>query len=194
MIRAAAAAALVCGAMLRPALAAEVDTAGATTCETVGYLVDKDPKGTNVRAAPRANAPVIGRLPPIVYISPTDPVGTGLHIVGAKDGWLLIRDAKGGPEDRVVFEGPGWISAALVSVTLGGHYLRAEPKDDGKAVADLIDSDKGYGPDSYHVQRIHNCAGKFLEVTASPTRGVTVHGWTRHVCTAQLTTCDSSEP
>ena len=40
-----------------------------------GFSIDPDPKGTNVRSAPRANAPVIGRLAPRTRITSVGPFG-----------------------------------------------------------------------------------------------------------------------
>src|SRR5581483_3413643 len=101
-------------ALVAPAAAAPaVDTAGATACHVHGYLTDKDPKGTNVRAAPSANAPIIGHLP-ASYSEPgsDEDFAVEFTIVGSKNGWMLIRHAKtgmygDGPE-KTIFAGPGW--------------------------------------------------------------------------------------
>ena len=53
------------------AAAEPIDTTGATQCEASGFSIDPDPKGTNLRSAPRANAPVIGRLAPRTRACPT---------------------------------------------------------------------------------------------------------------------------
>jgi hypothetical protein len=47
------------------AAAAPLDATGASQCEVRGFATDTDPKGTNVRSAPRADAAIIGRLPPL---------------------------------------------------------------------------------------------------------------------------------
>ena len=74
------------------AQAAPLDTAGASRCEVTGYAKDRDPKGTNVRIAPRADAAVIGRLAPLTKISADEWTGVEFDIVGSKDGWLLIKN------------------------------------------------------------------------------------------------------
>src|SRR5262245_43251536 len=107
------------GLVLHSAAAQQaVDTTGATTCDTRGFTLDPDPKGTNIRSAPRADAQVIGRLLPRDYYEHDRKsgvvVGQEFRIVGSKDGWLLIRDVE--PEaDRQgrlagAFAGPGWVS------------------------------------------------------------------------------------
>ena len=194
--------ALAC--LAAPALAAPgpaVDTAGATTCEVSGYLTDKDPKGTNVRSGPSAASPVVGHLPP-EHAEPgaDETFAVEFTIIGSKNGWLLIKDAKtgqygDGPE-KTVFTGPGWISGGLAGFTVGSAVLRAGPTKADTLVAKLQDSAKGYGPDSYIVQRVHECRGSAVDVTVLLGPSIDPHakpvrGWARHVCGNQVTTCDA---
>jgi len=44
--------------------AVPLDTAGMTKCETYGWGTDLDPKGSNLRSAPRIDAPIVGHLAP----------------------------------------------------------------------------------------------------------------------------------
>ena len=74
------------------AAAAPLDTTGASQCEARGWAKDKDPKGTNIRNAPRADAPVIGHLAPLTKIAADEWTGVEFDIVGSKGGWLLIKD------------------------------------------------------------------------------------------------------
>ena len=84
---------LLCfGLSTTQAAAAPIETAGATQCEVSGFSIDPDPKGTNVRSAPRADAPIIGHLAPRVRVTPVETTGVTFKILGSKDGWLLIRD------------------------------------------------------------------------------------------------------
>ena len=172
--------------------AAPLDTTGASQCETRGFSTDRDPKGTNVRSAPRADAPIIGRLAPLARISPDTSTGVEFEIVGSKDGWLLIQ--KGDPaadftlDPANAADGRGWVSGKLVSVTLGRRYLRAAPRRDGAVVLDLFGPN--WGPDSVAVSALHACQDKYVEVTATPPRGKTVRGWSWSPCSNQLTTCD----
>jgi hypothetical protein len=57
------------------AQAAPLDTTGASQCQVRGFSIDTDPKGTNVRSAPRADAPVIGRLAPRTRIGSDTTTG-----------------------------------------------------------------------------------------------------------------------
>ena len=172
--------------------AAALDTAGATPCEASGYSIDPDPKGTNLRSAPRANAPVTGRLAPRTRITPVEIVGVTFDIVASKDGWLLIRN--GNPAKDFVLDaanaedGRGWVSGRLVGTTLGAAALRTAPRRDAPLVIDL--SSPGRSPESTAVSVVHGCQGKYVEVTATPLGGKAVRGWSWAPCFLQLTPCD----
>jgi hypothetical protein len=178
--------------------AAPLDTTGASQCETRGYSTDKDPKGTNVRSAPRADAPIIGRLAPRARLGPDTYEGVEFEVVGSKDGWLLIQ--KGDPASGLVLDaahaadGRGWISGRLVGVSLGRRFLRATPHRDAQAVADLLGPN--WGPDSFIVSVVHACRDKYVEVTGvgMPTGGKPLRGWTWAPCSNQLSTCDGGSP
>lgn len=173
-----------------------VDTVGAAKCTAHGYLNDKDPKGTNVRAGPSAKAAVIGRLPPPTKMQDGDEiVAVEVEIAGAKDGWLLIRKA-----DRGSFKGTGWVFGGLMSGTLGGSQLLASPSDSANVVASLqYTGDTGVGPDSFEVLQVHGCQGAYVDVTIRLAPSLTpypglppqpMRGWVRKMCSTQLTTCD----
>ena len=138
------------------AAAAPLETAGGTQCDVSGFSIDPDPKGTNVRSAPRANAPVIGRLAPRTRITPDEIVGVTFDIVASKDGWLLIRN--GNPAKDFVLDaasaedGRGWVSGRLVGTTLGAAALRTAPRRDAPLVIDL--SAPGRSPESTAVSVI----------------------------------------
>ena len=73
--------------------------------------------------------------------------------------------------------------------------LRAAPNRDAAIIARLYGADKGWGPDSFGVTRIHACDGDYVEVTARPPHGpnepeTVIHGWSSKPCSNQLTTCD----
>lgn len=181
------------------ATAPKVDTSGATSCSVGGYLTDKDPKGTNVRSGPSATAPVIGHLPPeTVDRSAGDSFAVEFTIIGSKNGWMLIKDAKtgqyGDKPEKTVYAGPGWISGALVGFTIGTSSLRSGPSSTDKPIAKLSDRDKGYGPDSFVVKRVYECRGSAVDVTivlVTDPKAKPIRGWSRHVCSNQVTTCDT---
>jgi hypothetical protein len=173
------------------AAAAPIETAGATQCEVSGFSIDPDPKGTNVRSAPRADAPIIGHLAPRVRVTPVETTGVTFKILGSKDGWLLIRD--GSPPTDFTLDpanagdGRGWVSGRLVGTTLVAVYLRTAPRWDASAVANF--GGPSSSPESVVVSTVHGCRGKYVEVTGSPLSGKTVRGWSYGPCSAQLTSC-----
>jgi len=178
------------------AKAPPLDTTGASQCQTRGFSVDPDPRGTNLRSAPRADAAVIGRLAPLTRVAPDTSTGVEFEIVGSKDGWLLIRN--GSPAADFTLDaaheadGRGWVSGRLVGVTLGRRQLRSAPHRDASVVADLLGPD--WGPDSVAVSAIHACLNKYVEVTATLPGGKRLRGWSWAPCSSQLTTCDSGGP
>jgi hypothetical protein len=172
---------VACGAR-----AATIEVAGVAACSLKAFAIDRDPRGSNVRSAPRADAPVIAKLPPLWHLGPDTLEGAEFDLVGSKDGWLLIQNPTGGQyEDKTVrpFEGQGWISGALVGVTIDDGPLLARPSADATV---LVRAESA----SYDVKRVHACIGEFIEVTAAPIGGKTYRGWSRRSCASQLTTCD----
>jgi hypothetical protein len=189
---------LTCGLALPEAAAraATVETSGAAQCDAKGFSIDADPKGTNVRSAPRVNAPVIGRLAPLAYPGGDKSagvlVGPEFEIVGAKDGWLLIQRPGDSDDFKLdaayAAEGRGWISGRLVGTQLGAQSLRAAPRRDAPIVTRM--RGENWGPDSVKVAAVHACQDKYVEVTATPPGGKSVRGWSWMPCSSQLTTCD----
>ena len=180
------------GLAAAPAAAAPLDTTGATQCEASGFSIDPDPKGTNVRSAPRADAAVIGHLAPRVRITPVETTGVTFDILGSKDGWLLIRN--GNPATAFTLDpanaadGRGWVSGKLVGTTLGAAALRTAPRRDAPLVINL--AGPGSSPESVVVSAVHGCQGQYVEVTGTPLSGKPVRGWSWAPCASQLTPCD----
>jgi hypothetical protein len=134
---------LLAGAVIFSGVSAQaipVNASGASQCKARGFSIDPDPNGTNIRSAPRANAPVIGHLSARVRLAPDTYTRPEFEIVGSKDGWLAIRNAK--PKTDLKLEaaneadGRSWISGRLVGVTLASEPLRA-PRCDAAIVAHL---------------------------------------------------------
>jgi hypothetical protein len=190
MVLALGAVAAASGAAAAPPL----DTTGATQCQIRGYAKDTDPKGTNIRRAPRADAAIIGRLAPLTRIEGDIWTGVEFDIVGAKDGWLLIRNPE--PSDGLKFDlahagdGRGWLWGHLVGTQLAALPFRAAPRRDAPVLAQLSGDD--WSPTSVGVSMVHGCEGKYVEVTAIPPNSKPLRGWSYRPCSSQLTTCDGS--
>lgn len=174
--------------------AAQPSIRGAAVCEIAGYTADPDPQGTNIRAAPRRDAAILGRLPP-PRRGDGDSYAPAFDIIDARNGWLLIRNARdGGPDDgpaRPMFQGSGWISGGLVSFTINHAPLRDAPRADARIILQLQGEARGsaWGPDSATVERVHGCRGRFAEVSVRTPDGRRARGWASGICASQVTTC-----
>jgi hypothetical protein len=111
--------------------ATPVDTSGATACAIAGWSADRDPPGLNIRAAPRLDATVVGRVPPPEQ-QDGESYAAEFRITASLNGWLLVRDVKvvdyaSGKGDRLVFAGPGWVFADKVRLAINRPELRRAP-------------------------------------------------------------------
>jgi len=79
-------------------------------CGVEGWIIDKDPKGTNVRNQPGVNGKIIATLP---HKSNADDDLITVYITGYSNGWLRIGLAETINGDSV-FDDIGWISAKMV--------------------------------------------------------------------------------
>ncbi len=155
---------------------------GVSACSVAAYSNPHDASPTNLRAAPHADAKVIGQLPGLKGGPDTEAAEPEFEIIGSKDGWPLIRTPR--------TAGPAWIWGGLAGVQLADYALRSAPRADAPVVAPLRNSQKGWAPDSFGVRTIHGCTGTWVEVTAAPPEGRELRGWVGHTCRSQLTTCD----
>jgi hypothetical protein len=175
------------------AVAQPVVRAGATACSISGWSNDPDPAGLNVRAAPSTIAKVIARIPPS-QAQAGDTYAAEFDIVGARDGWVLIRNARfadygAGKGDRVVFRGPGWVFADKVRFLIDSVDLHRAPSLQSPVVAKLESADGSSGPDSAVIDHVYGCAGDFADVAAHMSGKPPTRGWATGLCSNQVTTC-----
>ena len=186
--------------------------AGVKACAFDALTNDPDPAGPNVRAAPSATAPILGRLPPTE--SADAAMGTILpsfHVIGVQDGWFLIEGARYDPGYDVPrrapkpYAGRGWVAGNRITTGLRTMSLKQAPRADAPDVVGLSGETDGsaFGPSEVTVRRILDCAGPWFRVevpldangvrlkpaTASDGPKDAVRGWTTGFCTEQLTTC-----
>jgi hypothetical protein len=141
-------------------------------------LVVTDPKGLNVRAAPKvAPGNVVGVLKP-------DGEWTTVHVIGNQGDWFLIDGAEMVDDDaptgmRNAFKGKGWVHGSKV----GG--VEIEPRDVLSAPAQGA-KPLMRGSDTSRTARLEvvACQGKFLQL-----QGRGIKGWASRYCTNQRTTC-----
>lgn len=170
----------------------EVDPAAdVKPCTISAWFNGKGSKKLDIRAAPRPDAPIIGSMPP-PYRVEDFVFKTELDISGFKQGWFRIDQAYVidylfDEETKVVFDGEGWVQGDHLGLLLHWH-LYEKPSFDAKIVADLSGIDERVGPDSFAVERLHACAGSWVEVEGH-LFGHHHRGWTRGTCSNQVTTC-----
>lgn len=165
-------------------------SATASVCSFTAHARDPDPAGTNVRSEPNASATILTKLP--------QEAGEGgaafspeFEVVGYENGWFRIRnvavDQYGDRPERTIFEGPGWISAKLVTFSINNPHLREAPDPSARILAELVGDD--WGPDSATVRKVHDCSGTFADVTLETPDGAEHRGWVTGLCGNQVTTC-----
>jgi len=162
-----------------PAIVVPADT---TACNTEGYAIDKDPAGLNVRAGPSASAPVVARFK--YRAKETDAPSVEVHIIGYKDGWLLIEGGSygdyGGITPPPVYSGKGWVKATMMSGQFigGAQGLLQEPS--------YRSPFKHFSAFSDDVGIKHLLACRDHWVKVDTTEG---SGWVYGFCSNQVTTC-----
>jgi hypothetical protein len=173
--------------------AATADVRGATACQVSGWSDDHDPAGLNVRAAPRKDAAIIGRIP-AARDQAGDTYAAEFDIIGSRDGWLLVRAARfadygDGKGDHAVFAGPGWVFADKVRFLINREEMRSAPRADAPIVARLSARGGASGPDSATIDHVHGCSGAFVDITAHSESAAPARGWATDICSNQVTTC-----
>jgi hypothetical protein len=185
--------AVTCFLSAAAGIAATVDTAGVAACALSGWSNDPDPAGLNIRAAPRADAEIIGRVPP-----PEEQAGDSYSaefgIIGSRNGWFLInsvkfRDYGSGKGDRVLFGGPGWVFADKVRFLINRAEVRGAPAETAPVLAKLQTPDGIGGPDSANIDHVFGCSGTFAEATVHMEGQRQTRGWVTGICSNQVTTC-----
>ena len=78
-------------------------------CNVSAYIIDKDPKGLNVRSKPNGKAKKLGAIP-------FDKDGTMVTIIASAGNWVKIESAWN-MEEKTVFSKSGWVYAPLLAIS-----------------------------------------------------------------------------
>lgn len=125
----------------------------AAVCDVTAFVIDKDPKGVNVRATADRDGKPIG-------VIPFNKEGTLVHIISLSNsgnGWMEIDNAETVTEKNV-FSGSGWVSGNLLAITAttrDGSSVKLHPYE-GSAVLATIPSDTEI--------KLFGCEGKRVSV------------------------------
>ena len=172
---------------------------GVAACDFGALANDHTREGLNIRAEPRADSAILGRLLVIENLY-HEKIAADVHVIGVRNGWFLIEDAAYGDYDLPknlppLYAGRGWVSGRLLTTQVRMHTLKASPDENA---ADVVEMGDDYG-----ITAILDCKGDWLRIETPlstkdytlkpklPSDGPsgTVRGWTRRPCTNQRTTC-----
>ena len=177
----------------------QVTASKPSTCSTMLWMNDPDPKGLNVRAEASSKAKILGVL----------PQGTEFTAVAAQDGWIqyekpIAFDPEKGLEWVPLPDGPqaGWVFGGLVTTSLRnrwadrtdiGHFaIYPEPS---LSSTPLIrwESNNASNPanDNGTVEKILDCDGGWLKLQILDVDKKRHVGWVHkdNQCPNQVTTC-----
>src|SRR5512140_467979 len=145
------------------ALAFTLNAQGQIRCDIKANLLDRDPKGTNVRSGAGTTFAVIGTLP----AEETDAV----TVVASKPSWVKISGADD-EDGKRIFNKQGWVFASLLGMSIswnpddklkkGDHNLYSEPNKKGRVLGRL--------PAESQV-RLVGCDGKWAKVSSGQKTG-----------------------
>ncbi|HEY9675030.1 MAG TPA: SH3 domain-containing protein [Waterburya sp.] len=83
------------------------------TCRISAYVIDKDPKGVNVRSGPGKDYNIVGNLP-------TTTIAVFADLAASQGSWVQLTKAVD-PQEKVEFQGTGWVYAQLLGTTTRGY-------------------------------------------------------------------------
>ncbi len=177
---------------------------GTEPCLLRAWSNDPDPAGLNVRAAPSAQAKVLGIVPPPRMMPKEEeafgpgPARSEFRVIGYRDGWFLIDSIKAPgvayevPYPRHLpqaYKGRGWVNGRMIGGALayGGlppGRLYVSPHADA-ASSEHLTSDGHLIGAGERVSRIHACSGSWALIETPRNQ----RGWRRRVCSNQVTNC-----
>jgi SH3-like domain-containing protein len=145
-------------------------------CDVEAYVIDRDPKGMNVRSGPASTYKIVGNLPN------QEVNGIRVHITGSQGDWVRIDRAEeeGGEQERTFFKSEGWLYGPLLGVdgVGGGTQLYEKPLQGSRILKTMPGGSEG--------GIVRGCRGKWTYVEYKKTRGWAAPGT---VCANSLTTC-----
>lgn len=125
----------VLAALAAPGMAAPAWAQAERKCELYAHVVDRDPEGVNVRAAPSAQAKIVGVLK---FQNADDEIG--VDIVAESNGWFRIKGFEHFSAAKTG-KAAGWVHGSRLGTGLkimdgpkASERLREEPSDRSKTL------------------------------------------------------------
>ena len=147
-----------------------------TRCDVEAYVIDRDPKGMNVRSGPGSTYTIIGNLPN------QGVNGISVHITGSQGDWVRVDLVveEGGEQERTFFKGEGWLYGPLLGVDgVGGGTKLYEKAEQGSRLIGTL-------PGGSEGAIVRGCRGKWTYIEYKKKRGWAAPGT---LCANSLTTC-----
>jgi hypothetical protein len=174
---------------------------GTEPCSLGAWSIDRDPEGLNVRAAPNAQARVLGVVPPPRKLPGefgNEPFRSEFRIIGHQQGWFLIDEVRapgvryGATHPRSLpqsIKGRGWVKSELVGAAyanggLSENSLYISPHADANA-GEVLSADGNPAMGGLPPSRILACSGAWGLVETKEGQ----RGWWRGLCSNQVTNC-----
>ncbi len=135
-------------------------------CNISAYVIDKDPRGLNVRTKPNGKSKVIGKIP-------FNLDGTVVDVIGVDGKWLKIGNAKN-VDDENVFSKRGWVYAPLLAISTkkddsDGDTVNAyEMPSKGNAVIAKLPAFEEY--------KLESCFESWVKIVIPQEKG-SIFGW-----------------
>ncbi|MGB5963727.1 MAG: SH3 domain-containing protein [Coleofasciculaceae cyanobacterium] len=82
------------------------------SCKIGAYIVDKDPKGLNVRSQPNSQSKIVDTLP-------TNNLALIVDVDAAQGDWVQLSKAQS--PGKLEFQGSGWVYAPLLGTSTRGY-------------------------------------------------------------------------
>ena len=123
-------------------------------CDVGAFVIDKDPKGLNVRSGPGTQYQIIGKLPTIYKIAPVE-----VGIAASVGNWVMITGAKTPAEGKIEFQAVGWVYAPLLGIITGGQsgiWRYTHPNKNSPKLVTMLPSTT--------IMKLNTCSGKWVKI------------------------------
>lgn len=161
-------------------------------CDFDGWSVDKDPNGLNVRAAPSADAAIVGTLPPPTFDKDFyREWASDFDVFESRNGWFRIGNA-GNEGDTGTRKFPsGWIHGSKLGFELQSNVAFSEPDPKSKpVVTDWVDKGPNGASHRFTFRNPTECKGHWVKLSVTGHDRIERQAWVRGICGIQETTCD----